>query len=108
MAITITKLFPPGALPTSTGTLYTATGVVKNGRIRLTNTTGAAIAVTMYAVPSGGSAATSNVFMGGKSVPQNDYLDTDIPVLASGDTLQGVAMATGITYHLMDGVVYTP
>lgn len=111
MAITFSKLFAPVQLPASNGTVFTmsatpTTIILKNGRVRLTNTTAGAVAVTLYAVPSGGSAGVGNMFLNAVSVAGNNYLDTDIPTLAAGDSLQGFAgAATSVTIHEIGGVL---
>jgi hypothetical protein len=113
MALTFTKLFAPQQLPNATGTIYTcpaspSTTVLKNGRVRLTNTTAGAVTATLYAVPSAGAAADSNAFMKAQSIPANSFVDVDLPTLAAGDTLQGLAgAATSITIHELGGVLYS-
>lgn len=113
MAISLIQLFAPVQLGTSAGIIYTcptspATSVLKNGRIRLSNTSGAAVAVTLYAVPSSGAPAASNCFLPGVSIPGGQALDVDIPTLKAGDTLQGFAGAgTSITALEEGGILYS-
>jgi hypothetical protein len=114
MALTFIKLFQPSQLPITTpAVIYTcpaspATSVLKNGRVRLVNTSAAAVPATLYAVPSGGTASAANEFLPATSIAVNGYLDIDIPDMAAGDTLQGFAgAATSITIHEMGGVLYS-
>jgi hypothetical protein len=59
MALTITQLFTPIQLPAAAAVLFTMpdatsqpSAVLKNGRVRLTNTSNAAVPVTLYAAPT--------------------------------------------------------
>ena len=111
MAFTFSQLFAPVQLAATSATIYTqsvAGGVLKNGRIRLVNTSASAVPVTLYAVPSGGSPTAANCCLSAKSIAANDYLDIDIPTLAVNDTLRGFAgTANVITAFEMGGVVYS-
>jgi hypothetical protein len=65
---------------TSSGTaqtLYTVrTGVMlKLGGLSVANTSGSAVALTLYAVPSGGAVATGNIELGAVSIPANSSAD---------------------------------
>lgn len=113
MALTISQLFAPQQLPSSVGVLFsmpttpTAT-VLKNGRVRLTNTTAGAISVTLYADAAATASSASNCFLNAVSIAANGYLDVDVPTLRAGDTLRGFASAaTSITMHEMGGVLYS-
>ena len=110
MALTFSKLFAPQQLPAAVGTIFTcptpSTTVLKNGRVRLLNTAVGVMSVTLYAVPSGGSATASNCFLSGMAISAGSFLDTNIPTMASGDTLQGFAtVATSVTISEMGGVL---
>ena len=113
MALTFTKLFNPQQLPNVVGTIYTCPAnppstVLKNGRVRLSNTTGGAVTATLYAVPNAGTASDANAFMKAQSIPANAFVDVDVPTLGQGDTLQGLAgAATSITIHELGGVLYS-
>lgn len=110
-ALSFIKLFQPTVLTTGATTIYTcpvapSTSVLKNGRVRFTNTTAGAVTVTAYAVPSAGTAGASNAFLNAVSVAANAYLDVDLPSLAAGDTFQALASAaTSITVHEVGGVL---
>ena len=113
MALTFTKLFQPQQLPATVTTIFTmpllpVTTALKNGRVRLTNTTAGAVSATLYAVPNTGSPGVSNMFLSGTSISPNGYLDIDIPDLAYGDSLQGFASAAAsLTIHELGGVLYS-
>lgn len=112
MTISYLKFFNPVVLGTGATTLLTVaatptTNLLRGGRVRLTNTTSAAVAGTLYAVPSGGSAAVGNCFCAAKVIAGNDYLDIDVPILAAGDTLQGLAGAgSSLTAHMIAGSMF--
>ncbi len=113
MALTVTQLFPPAQLAGSAAVLYSmpslpATSVLKNGRIRLTNTSGAAVPVTLYAAPSATASSAANCCLSAVSIAGNSYLDVDIPTLIAGDTLRGFAGTGGVvTMHELGGVLYS-
>lgn len=113
MTITYSSFFAPTVLGTSAGTLLTvptspAGSLLRGGRVRLTNTTGAAVTVTLYAVPAAGTAAAANAFVSGKSINANDFLDVDVPIMPAGAILEGLASAaTAITAHMISGGLYS-
>jgi hypothetical protein len=115
MALTISQLFTPVQLPNAVGVLFTMptaaeqpTAVLKNGRVRLTNTSAAAVPVTLYAAPSATASAAANCCMSTQSIPANSYVDVDIPTMAAGDTLRGFAgTASVVTMHEMGGMLYS-
>lgn len=113
MALSFIKLFAPLQLANAAGIIYTcplspATTVLKNGRVRLANTTGGAVTATLYAVPNAGVPGVTNEFMAAQSIPANSFVDVDVPTLAAGDTLQGLAgAAASITIHELGGVLYS-
>jgi hypothetical protein len=113
MTISYSSFFPPTVLGTSAATLYTmpttpVSSLLRGGRMRATNTTNSAQTVTLYAVPSAGTAGAGNAFASTVSVPANNYLDIDVPILPAGATLQALASApTSITVHMLAGGVYS-
>jgi hypothetical protein len=113
MAISISKLFAPVQLGTAVAEFFLmpatpTTSVIKNGRLRLTNTSAAAASVTLYAVPSGSAPAAGNECLPAISIAANQNLDVDFPTLAAGDSLQGLASAANaITVHELGGIVYS-
>lgn len=112
MALTISQLFTPQVLPTSAAVLYTvpatpATTVLKNGRVRLTNTTAGAIAVTLHSAAAADATAAGNAFLFGVSIAAGVSLDVDLPTMRAGDTLRGFSSAAGITMHEAGGALYS-
>lgn len=111
MSISYTKLFQPLQLSGAAALVATvpaapATTILLNGRIRAVNNTGAAVAVTVYAVPASGAAGITNILAPARSVAPTDWLDIDLPEMAAGDALWAFAgTANGITLHYMDGVL---
>lgn len=114
MTISYSKFFAPAVLPITTpATLLTiptapTTTLLRGARIRMVNTTGTAATVTLYAVPSAGTAAAGNMFVSSKTVAANDFLDADVPIMAAGDFIQGVAgTASAITVHMISGSYFS-
>lgn len=113
MAVQVQKLFDLVQLGTVAATLYTvpaspATIVLQNGRVRIANTTTAAVAATLYAVPSGGSAAPANQFLPGEAIAGNSHVDVDIPQLGPGGFIQGLAgTASALTVGPLSGVLFS-
>lgn len=113
MTISYTNFFAPTVLTTGAVTLYTvpaspASSLLRGGRLRASNTTGSAQTVTLYHVPVSGTAGAGNTFAPGVSVPANNYLDIDIPIMAAGETLQAIAgAAASINVQMLAGGVYS-
>jgi hypothetical protein len=113
MAIQISPLFNPQVLGTAAATIFTvpaapASLTLARGRVRFTNTSGAAVSVTAYAIPLGGTAGPGTAYLNAESIAQNTHLDVDLPVLGPGGFLQALASAvTSITVHLLDGVLFS-
>lgn len=113
MTISYTNFMAPTVLGLAAATLVTvpstpASTLLRGGRIRLTNTTGSAVSVTLYSVPSGGSAGVGNAFLSAKSVAASDYLDVDVPIMPAGSLIQGLAgTATAITAHMLSGSYFS-
>lgn len=113
-SITITKLFEPVQLTTTASTIYTMpaaplTQVVKNMQVKVANTTTGAVAVTLYAVPSGGTEGDDNAFAKNESIGANSSATFNVPTLKAGDMLKALAgTATSLTIHEAGGNLYTP
>lgn len=112
MAITFSQLFAPQQVDNAAAdTLYAvpatpAQNILRNGRVRFANTTGGAVTIKAWAVPSGGAVGDDNVCLPTVSIGANSYLDLDVPVLAAGGTLQAQAgAASSITASCLDGFV---
>jgi len=97
--VTPTK-FGQAAITASTTTLYTVPASTRAllKDIDVVNTTGGAITVDIYLVPSAGSAATSNALFYAYSINGNTNLQwTGTQVLNAGDTIQIKASGLGCT-----------
>lgn len=109
MALTFKKLFQPQLLSNVAGTIYTvdsapATTLLRNGRVRVTNTDSVAHAVTLNAVPVAGSSSATNKFLPGTTVGPNTYIDVDIPQMSAGDFISGSAdLANVVNVQAIDG-----
>ena len=106
MTINYVDLFAPQQLTTSNVNLFVvpSMALLRNGRLRVSNTTASAATIKLWAVPSGLTALDSNVCLPVTSIPANSFTDFDLPVMQAGATLIGVASAnTSLTIHPMDG-----
>jgi len=113
MAISYAKFFQPTLLTTSLVTIYTVPSVppstlLRNARVRLTNFTTLATTARVHAVPSAGSASTTNAFFYDVTVPADDYIDVDLPILAAGDFIQALAgTATSVNIQVISGGLFS-
>ncbi len=113
MSITYSNFFAPTVLTTTAATLLTVpvtptSSLLRGGRVRLTNTTAGAVTATLYAVPLAGTAAAGNCFASAISVPANNYLDVDVPIMPAGAFMQALAGAnTSLTIHMLAGGLYS-
>lgn len=111
MAVTLTKIFAPVQLSNAAAVLWTfstAAATLKNLRVRLTNTSGSAVPVTLYVDVAATASSAANCCLSAKSIPANDYIDIDVPTMVTGDTLRGFAGAANvITMHEIGGTVVT-
>ena len=75
------------------GVVYTSTNVTTLiDKCTLCNTTGGAVTVTLYLVPSGGAVSAPYTIISGRSIAAGEtYLCPDVVghILESGDTLRG-------------------
>lgn len=112
MALQIKQLFSPVALPAVAAVLYTmptdtATTTLKNGRVRLSNTTAGALQATLYADVAATASSAANIALPATTIGANSYLDVDLPTMKAGDTLRGFGSAVGITMQELGGVLYS-
>lgn len=110
MSLLFSKLFNPKQVNNAAvDTLFTVptvpgTTLLRNGKLRFVNTTGAFVTIKAWAVPNGGAAADANVFLPTTSISVNGYIDVDVPVLAAGDFVQAQAgAAASVTAQGLDG-----
>lgn len=101
-------------LPSANGVIYTApvsptTIVVQELQLKISNTTAATHAVTLYAVPSGESAAVDKAIAVEMSVPPYDYILLPVPRIAAGATIEGFTdTAEVLTVQPVGGKLHTP
>lgn len=111
MSTTYSKLFAPAQMAATNTTYYTVPAspsgqLLRNGRVRVTNTTGSSANFTLYAVPSGGSAGVGNCFAYQVVVNPADYQDIDVPQMVASDFIVGVASAAStLSISSLDGVL---
>jgi hypothetical protein len=93
------------AVTTATATVYTVPTATRTIIKDINITAGSSISVTIYFVPSGGTAGTGNIFL--NTVPVNTgssyfhWVGTQI--LPAGSTIQGVATGTGGNIFISGG-----
>lgn len=88
------------AITGSVATLYTVPTATRTylKDINICNTSGSAITVNVYLVPSGGTASTANALLYTLSIASNAvYRWTGVQVLLPGQTIQTSASTTGCT-----------
>lgn len=113
MALTFIQPFAPAALTNAAATYYTVpasptSSLLRNGRVRFTNTDSAAHTVTAYAIPSAGSASAANCIANAEAIAPNTHLDLDLPLMKAGDFLQAKADAnTSVTIVILDAVLFS-
>lgn len=113
MSISYAKLFQPTVLTTALVTIYTvplqpASSLLRTARIRLTNTTVTAKTARVHAIPSGGIALDGNAFFFDQTVPANNYVDVDVPIMGAGDVIQALASATpGVNIQAITGAIFS-
>lgn len=94
-ALDYTQNFAGIELTTTNQTLFTlSSGILRNLVVTVTNKTGSVDSVTIYLVPSGGTAGDdgSNLYTS-YSIPANDYRELSIPKMIAGDFLVAKAGA---------------
>lgn len=103
----IAKVLTQGVqLTTSAVSQYLTPGntatIVK--KVTVTNSTGAAVTLTMYKVPSGGSVGASNIIVSAQSIPAGatyEVYAAENHVLMTGDSIFALASAnTALTLHI--------
>lgn len=113
MAINYQKFFQPQTLGVAAGIIYLVpatpvSNLFRGGRVRLTNSTSAPKTARLHAVPAAGAVADVNAFFFDQTIPAFGYVDIDVPIMAAGDTIQGLASATpGVGIQAMTGGVFS-
>ena len=76
--------------------------MVKN--IDVANNGASAAIVSVYLVPSGGSADDTNILLPAISIDQNSILQwTGVQVLDAGDTIQAISSIVDVALHVSGG-----
>ncbi len=112
MTMDYRKLFEPVALGLAAATIMTVpatvtTTLLRGAIVRVTNTTAAPVAATLYAVPLAGAVGASNMFMAAQSVGANSSIEVQVPQMKAGDFLQGFASATGLNIQAISGAYFS-
>lgn len=113
MTISYSPFFPATVLGTSVSTLITIAAspsglLLRGGRIRLANETGAPVTATVYYVPPAGTAGAGLMCFPGGSIGANAYTDVDVPMMIAGSTLQAKAgAAASITATCISGSLFS-
>lgn len=95
-----------GAITTGVTTFYTVPSLTRAilKTIDLCNTNATATTITVYLVPSGGTAEDATTLVPTVSVNANKMFQwTGAQILNTGDTIQAVASATGTTINASGG-----
>jgi hypothetical protein len=83
----------------SANTLSSGSGARAITTVIVCNTGGTDLTVTLYAVPSGGSAGNGTMIVNELTVPAGDTVsfDQEKMVLGTGDELKAICSASGLT-----------
>ena len=97
MTINVAQLIAPQQLTNATATYYTSTNLVTRiDKLTITNPTAGAVTVTIYLVPSAGSAGDPTTITSAKSIQAGETWncpDAVGQVLKAGGTIQAKASA---------------
>lgn len=112
MAINPKRLVEGTVLTASAVTQYTAPGLTKTviKKVTATNTTSSAQTVTLYLIPSGGTAGAANTNTIVQTIPANSGLELYLAenhVLEPGDFIQALASATASITLMASGIEVT-
>lgn len=96
MAAELKVLFNPQLLPTAAAVLFEMPSqpdsvVLKNGRVRLTNTHVAGVQVTLYCDAPAVASGAVNDFFDKQVIAASSSVDVDLPTMGAGWTLRGFA-----------------
>lgn len=98
MALDLKVLFVPQFIPNASGVLFTmpaapTDAVMKNGQVRLTNSSAAPVTVTLNADAAGTATGTVNEFFSAQTIAAHASIDLQLPTMGAGWTLRGVCSA---------------
>ena len=114
MGVTVIQMFPPTQLSSSPVTLYsvaigTIGTVLRGARIRFVNTGTTAYTVSAFDPASAIAGSAANDFFPAQTINAGSYVDTDIPVISGGGTIQASSPGgTLVVAHALDGAIFTP
>ena len=100
MAVAVAQLIAPQAMTAATETYYTSAGGTRIDKVTICNTGAAALTVTLFIVPNGQAAFTSNTLSSARSIAAGQTWncpDLIGQALNKGDTIQGSASGAGLT-----------
>lgn len=112
MSTILTCFLETTLLPNAAAAQYTAQGVTsKISKLTLTNTSNAAVAVTIYLVPASGTPGSGNLLYGPISIPASgsggansvDVVVAEGHVLNPGDSVQAFAGTPGVVGMRISG-----
>lgn len=113
MAVTLKRLISGSQLTTSAATYYTVPSAGASARIdrmTLTNTTTSVVTATVYLVPSGGSAGSTNTLISAKGLAGGEtYNCPEVTgqVLAAGGFIQALSNTAASLTIVASGVEVT-
>lgn len=109
MTVTAKKLFAPAQLTNATATYYTVPASTRTNirKMTFTNNDSSIRTITVYLVPSGGTASNSNLLINAQSVGIAETWEaysTEGHTLETGDTIQLKASANTAVTVMCSGV----
>lgn len=109
MTVTAKKLFQPALITASTATYYTVPGSTRTiiKKVTLTNTDSVTRTVTIYLVPSAGSASATNIIVSAQGVTAGETYEVFVMeghCLRDGDTIQALASTASVVNIQVSGV----
>lgn len=111
MAITPKKMVPGSALTASAATYYTVASTVKQAivkEVEFCNTDTVPRTVTMYVIPSGGSAAVANEIYAAMTLQAGETKNfSRSTVMLPGGFIQALADSAAVVSFNVSGVEYT-
>lgn len=112
MTMQYTKLFEPVALGLAAATIFTVPSgapstLLRGAIVRITNTTAASVAATLFSVPAAGANGPANNFFPGMSIGANSFVDVQVPQMKAGDFMQGFGGAAGLNIQAIAGAYYS-
>lgn len=110
--LTAKKLFNPALLTASAATYYTSPANTRTlvKKLTFTNTDTVARTVTVYVIPSGGSASATNTLISARALAAGETyecFEAEGHVLSTGDFIQALASTTSVVSIQGSGVEMT-